>query len=227
MPVALVEVAEGVVMRLVAALVGDLEQMMREETEIGARAVTLGTRQAVDALKGALRAQTVSAFGSQRLALTWRGESYPKGADYSLGAAGVVFSKAPHIVEAFNLAAPIRSRNGFWLAIPSPDAMKMRGPRGQRPTPASIEARLGVALQFVYRPGKSALLVANLRRRTGQRGGFAKPSATAITKGTVEGVVLFYLVPVVQLRKRFDLDASYDRALDDMVRNIVTEWQKK
>ena len=45
--------------------------------------------------------------------------------------------KATPDIEAFNLAAPIRARNGFWLAIPSPDAMKMRGPRGQRPTPAS------------------------------------------------------------------------------------------
>lgn len=215
-------------MRLVAALVGDLEEVMREETELGARAVTLGTHQAVDALKAALRAQTVAAFGSQRLALTWRSATYPEGADYSLGAAGHVWSKAPHIIEAFNLAAPIRARNGFWLAIPSPDAMQMRGllPRGKRPTPALMEERLGVKLQLVYRPGKSSLLVANLRRRTGQRGGFAKPSATAIRKGDVEGVVLFFLVPMVRVRKRFDLDASYDRALDDMVRNIVTEWQK-
>lgn len=207
-------------MRLVAALVGDLEEVMRDELEIGARAVTAGTQKTVDIVKNVLRAETMAAFGSDRMAKTWRGEVWPKGKT-SLGAAGVIFSKAPHIIEAFSRTTTIRSKGGFFLAIPSPEAMAMRGSRGERPTPDVVERRMGIKLQFVYRPGASSLLVADLRRRTGKRGGFAAPSAR--TRKT-ESVVMFFLVPFVRLKQVFDLDRTEDRALDDLVQHIMAEW---
>lgn len=213
-------------MRIEAALIGNLEEEMKGELERGAKAVTLGTRSTVDQLKAVLRAQTLTAFGSQRLAnAAWRSEVYPKG-QTSLGAAGVLFSKAPHIVDAFSQSTTIRSSSGFWLAIPSPEALKMRGPRGQRPTPDSVEQRLGLKLQFVYRPGKASLLVANLRERRGKRGGFAAPSAAAVKRGDVSSVVLFFLVPLVRLKQVFDLDRSYEQAGDDLVNKIVEEWNR-
>lgn len=213
-------------MRIEAALVGNLEAEMKAELQRGERAVTLGTRSTIDHLKATLRAQTLTAFGSQRLAnAAWRSEVYPKG-QASLGAAGVLYSKAPHIVEAFSQTTTIRSKSGFFLAIPSPEAMKMRGPRGQRPTPDSLEQRLGLKLQFVYRPGKASLLVANLRERRGKRGGFAAPSAAATKRGDVQSVVLFFLVPMVRLKQVFDLDRAYERAGDDLVNKIVEEWNR-
>lgn len=210
-------------MRLSAALVGNLEEVMAAELAEGAQAVTAGTRSTVDWLKSSLRAATVSAFGSERLAKTWQSNVYPRG-KASLGSAGVVFSKAPHIVEAFSAATTIRSRSGFFLAIPSPEAMSMRGSRGERPTPDVVERRLGVKLQFVYRASGASLLVADLRRRTGKRGGFAAPTDASRRRGNVESVVMFFLVPFVRLKQVFDLDTTYSRALDELVSNILREW---
>lgn len=210
-------------MRLVAALTGDLAKVMREEVELGAHASTVGVRDTVEQVKLALRAETMVAFGSQPLANTWRGVSFPKGGKESLGAAGTVFSKAPHIIEAFSAATTIRSSSGFFLAIPSPEAMAMRGSRRERPTPDVIERRLGIKLQFVYRANGASLLVADLRRRTGKRGGFAAPSART---RTTEIVVLFFLVPFVRLKQVFDMGATEDRALDDLARNILEVWNR-
>lgn len=98
----------------------------------------------------------------------------------------------------------------------------------QRPTPKLVEERLGIKLRFVYRAGKSSLLVAEqVRRKTGKRKGFAKGSETAIKKGTTESVVMFFLVPQVTLRKRIDLEAEYAQAADDMVREIIAQWSPK
>lgn len=207
-------------MRLVAAIVGSLDQVVRDELATSAEAITSGTSRTVDAVMNALRVETLAAFGSDRLAKTWRGEVWPKGRA-SMGAAGIVFSKAPHIIEAFSATTTIRSRSGFFLAIPSPEAMAMRGSRGERPTPDAVERRMKIKLQFVYRSGASSLLVADLRRRTGKRGGFSAP--TARTR-TTESVVMFFLVPFVRLKQVFNLDRTEDRALDDLVRNILTEW---
>lgn len=212
-------------MRLEAALVGNLKQVMADELRDGAAAVTLGTRHTTDALKNRLRAMVVAAFGSERLAKTWRGDTFPRGAQTSLGAAGTVYSKAPHIIEAFSKPTTLRNKDGFYLAIPSKEALAMRV-GNKRPTPHEIEQRLGIKLQFVYRPGKAGLLVADLRRRTGKRGGFAAPSATATRKGNTESVVMFFLVKIVRLKQRFDLEAEYNRALDELVANIMTEWNR-
>lgn len=207
-------------MRLEAALLGNLDEVMRDELATGARSVTVGTSRTVETVKNALRAETMAAFGSDRMAKTWRGEVWPKGKQ-SLGAAGVIFSKAPHIIEAFSKTTTIRSKSGFFLAIPSPEALAMRGSRGERPTPDVVERRMGIKLQFVYRAGTSSLLVANLRVKGGKRGGFAAPAANSRRTASV---VMFFLVPFVRLRQVFDMERTEARALDDLVRNILTEW---
>lgn len=211
-------------MRLAAALIGNLDKLMREEVELGAHASTVGVRDTVEQVKLALRAETMAAFGSQPLANTWRGVSFPKGGKESLGAAGTVYSKAPHIIEAFSATTTIQSSSGFFLAIPSPEAMAMRGSRRERPTPDVIERRLGIKLQFVYRANGASLLVADLRRRTGKRGGFAVSSASR--RSATESVVLFFLVPFVRLKQVFDMGATEDRALDDLARNILEVWNR-
>ena len=77
----------------------------------------------------------------------------------SLNAAAVVWSKAPVIVGAHNAGPLIRSRNGFWLAIPTPAAGKALG--GRRITPGGWERRSGLRLRFVYRRTGPSLLVAD------------------------------------------------------------------
>lgn len=120
-------------MKLVAALTGNLDQMLADEVRIAEQAVTHSIREATDGLKTELRSQITGAGLGQRLANTWRGEVYPKG-QLSIKAAGLVYSRAPVIVGAHDQGATIRSKDGFWLAIPLPAAGK--GPRGKRMTPA-------------------------------------------------------------------------------------------
>lgn len=210
-------------MQIVAAAFGNLDKVMADELQRAEEASSAGVSVTVEALKARLRAIIMQVFGSQRLANAWRSKVYPPPPKVSLGAAGTVFSNAPHIIEAFSAATTIRSASGFFLAIPSPEALTMRGSRNERPTPDSIEKRLGKRLQFVYRPGAASLLVADLRRRTGKRGGFAAP--TGKTRKT-ESVVLFFLVPFAQLRKAIDIDGQYERALDELATNILTEWNR-
>ena len=114
-------------MKLMAALTGNLDQMLADEVRIAEQAVTHSIREATDGLKTELRSQITGAGLGQRLANTWRGEVYPKG-QMSIKAAGLVYSRAPVIVGAHDQGATIRSKDGFWLAIPLPAAGK--GPRG-------------------------------------------------------------------------------------------------
>jgi len=79
-------------MRLKAALEGNLEEYMEEHYRSGAEAVTNGIRQATDGLKTTMRNQIKAASLGNRLANTWRGDTYPK-SKKSISAAGVVYTK--------------------------------------------------------------------------------------------------------------------------------------
>ena len=91
--------------RLVAALSGNLQELMAAELKAARHAVTTGVRDATDGLKSELRGQITSAGLGARLANTWRGEVYPKGRE-SLGAAGLVYSRAPVAVSYTHLTLP-------------------------------------------------------------------------------------------------------------------------
>ena len=132
-------------MKLVAALTGNLDQILADEVRIAEQAVTHSIREATDGLKTELRSQITGAGLGQRLANTWRGEVYPKG-QMSIKAAGLVYSRAPVIVGAHDQGATIRSKDGFWLAIPTPAAGKSA--RGGRITPGEWERRTGLRLRF-------------------------------------------------------------------------------
>ncbi|KQT50333.1 hypothetical protein ASG47_19715 [Devosia sp. Leaf420] len=211
-------------MRLGAALTGNLETFMAVELENGAKAVTSGTHKALNDLKMRLRQQTLNAFGSQGLANTWRSHAFPK-TGASLGAAGVLVSKAPHIIDSFDAATVIRSKDGFFLAIPSPDCPK--GSKFEPITPSNFpEDRFG-RLRFVYRPGKTSLLVVDgVKRTSAGRVGrqMARNKAGGFKQGAVS-VVMFFLVPYVRMKKAFNLAQDYDRAAAEMVRNILEAWE--
>jgi len=112
----------------------------------------------------------------------------------------------------------IRSKAGFWLAIPLPAAGKGRG--GARLTPGEWERRRGMRLRFVYRRRGPSLLVAD--GRLNARGlGLASRSKTGRGRATVP---MFLLMPQVRLRKRLDLDRDVERALDRVPGLIVANW---
>jgi hypothetical protein len=109
-----------------------------------------------------LRGQITGAGLGTRLANTWRGDVYPKGQP-SIGAAGFVWSKAPGLVRMYAEGAVIRSKQGLFLAIPTPAAGQF-GDNRQKITPGAWERIHGMWLRFVYRRGSPSLLVADNAR---------------------------------------------------------------
>ena len=204
-------------MRLQLDITPDLAAMMAAEIKAGERAVTTATREAGNNVKSAWRAQITGAGLGQRLARTIRSEQFPKGRP-SLSAAAVVWSRAPVIIGAHDSGPLIRSRDGFWLAIPTPAAGKST--RGGRVTPGEWERRSGLRLRFVYRRTGPSLLVAEGRLN-------ARGRAVASRSRTGRGVTtvpIFLLVPQVQLRKRLDVARDAARAQDALPGAIVANW---
>jgi hypothetical protein len=214
-------------MRLLAALSGELDKIMADELKGAERAVTTGVRQATEGLKTDLRTQITAAGMGQRLAKTWRGEVYPKG-QLSLSAAGLVFSRAPTIVSAHDRGVTIRSKDGFWLAIPLPAAG--RGRRGKQLTPGEWERMRGQRLRFVYRRGKPSLLVAEQQRaRQGKRGGafgkFSRASDSALRSGRgLASVPMFLLVPQVTLNKKLDVAQAGQHWVNRLPSLVTQAW---
>lgn len=207
---------------------GDLPAFYRAEIEKGKVATTRAIHGAGDDLKKRWRAQIRGAGLGDRLANTIRGEAYPKGA-VSFRPAATVYAKAPHIVSAHADGATIRSKDGFWLAIPLPAAGKAAG--GRRMTPLQWERQNGAPLRFVYRQGRSALLVADdARLRTGRRlgGTAARKGGRRRRDGILTGaqtIPVFVLVPQVRLQKRFDLDRETEMVTATLAQRIVTGWR--
>lgn len=204
-------------MKLKLDITPDLVAAMAAEVKAGEKAVTAAMREAGTGLKTAWRGQITGAGLGRRLANTIRSQTYPKAGE-SLDAAALVWSKAPVIVGAHDTGPLIRSKNGFWLAIPTPAAGKSL--RGGRITPGELERRRGLRLRFVYRRAGPSLLVAEGRLNT-------KGSAVASRSKTGRGlttVPIFLLVPQVKLRKRLDLARDAERAIEGMPGRIVANW---
>ena len=113
----------------------------------------------------------------------------------------------------------IKSKSGFWLAIPTPSAPK-RGVGGKRINPSNFpEHRFG-PLRFVYRCGRPSLLVVDEVRinKSGRVGRRAKGGAFTKTGRMKQGmttVVMFIMVPQVRLPKRLD------------VKKAAEKWEKR
>jgi hypothetical protein len=195
----------------------DLVALMAAEIAAGERAVTAAMRGAGTGLKTAWRGQITGAGLGQRLANSIRAQVYPSNRP-SLNAAALVWSKAPVIVGAHDTGPLIRSRNGFWLAIPTPAAG--RGFRGGKITPGEWERRTGLRLRFVYRRSGASLLVAESRIDSRGR---ARASHSKTGRG-VATVPIFLLAPQVRLPKRLDLARDAERAHDSVPGLIVANW---
>jgi hypothetical protein len=204
-------------MKLKLDITPDLVAAMAAEVKAGEKAVTAAMREAGTGLKTAWRGQITGAGLGRRLANSIRSLTYPKAGE-SLNAAALVWSKAPVIVGAHDTGPLIRSRDGFWLAIPLPAAGKSL--RGGRITPGEWERRTGLRLRFIYRRRGPSLLVAEGRLNT-------KGRAVASRSKTGRGLVtapIFLLVPQVKLPKRLDLARDAERAHDSLPGLIVANW---
>ncbi len=195
----------------------DIVALMVAEIAAGERAVTSAMRQAGTDLKSDWRGQITGAGLGARLGNSIRLASYPRSGE-SLNAAALVWSKAPVIIGAHDTGPLIRSKTGFWLAIPTPAAGKST--RGGRITPGEWERRTGLRLRFVYRRSGPSFLVAEGRLNSKGRA-VASKSKTGRGMATVP---IFLLVPQVKLRKRLDLARDAERAVDSVPGLIVATW---
>jgi hypothetical protein len=203
--------------KLDLSVTGDIVNVMRAEILAGEKAVTVAMRAASTNLKSDWRAQITRARLGQRLANTIRSKTYPAAGE-SLEAAALIWSNAPQIIGAHDTGPLIRSKDGYWLAIPTPAAGK--GTRGKALTPGEWERRRGLRLRFVYRRGGPSLLVAD--GRLNSRGlGVASRSKTGRGQSTVP---IFLLVPQVKLAKRLSLARDAERAQAAIPGLIVANW---
>ena len=207
-------------MRLKLDIDPDIVAMMAAEVAAGERAVTAAMREAGTGLKTAWRTQITGAGLGRRLANSIRNQNFPRSGE-SLDAAALVWSKAPVIVGAHDTGPLIRSKNGFWLTIPTAAAGKSR--RGGGITPGEWESRTGLRLRFIYRRSGPSLLVAVGRLN---KGGRAVASRSKTGRGKVTAPI-FLLVPQVKLPKRLDLARDADRALDGVPGLIVANWLER
>jgi Family of unknown function (DUF6441) len=166
--------------------------------------------------------------GSARLANTWRGEVYPKG-QQSIGAAGYVWSKAPGIVRLYAEGALIRSKQGLFLAIPTPAAGRF-GDARRKITPGAWERIHGLRLRFVYRRGRPSLLVADNARLT-KRGravaNIGRSRGAVFTRLSGRTTIpLFILVPQVTVRRRLDVDGAVQKWIAALPHVVVRHWQR-
>jgi hypothetical protein len=200
----------------------DLGKALAGTEQVIESAVTSGMRDATTGLKEALRQDVVSSGLGERLSRTWRGKTYPETGS-SMEAAAFVWSKAPKLIDAFDRGVVIRSKNGFWLAIPTAAAGSTgvgANGRSARITPGGWERRTGMRLRFVYRRGQPSLLVAdNARINTKGR---AAPNRRKTGQATA---VIFLLVPQVSLRKRLDIDAAARTWAGRLPSLIARHWR--
>lgn len=204
-------------MKLKLEISPDLVALMRAEIAAGEKAVSAAMRAAGTDLKSAWRGQITGAGLGTKLGNSIRLATYPKASD-SLNAAALIWSNAPVIIGAHEAGPLIRSKDGFWLAIPTPAAGKST--RGGRITPGEWERRTGLRLRFIYRRQGPSLLVAEGRLNSKGR---AVASKSKTGRG-VATVPIFLLVPQVRLRKRLDLARDAERAAEGVPGMIVAKW---
>jgi len=203
----------------------DLQAALHREYLAGEKAVSLAMDRAGRAVKRDWRGQIRGAGLGRRLANTIRAKRYPEGTA-SMDAAAFIWSNAPEIVGAHDRGALIRSKDGFWLAIPVDRiAKRMRGPRGARITPHIWEERTGRRLRFVYRRGRHPLLVDDgtaRQRRTSDPLGFTA-SRRRFRKNVT--IPIFILVPQVKLPRRLDLARGAEAVARTVPAAIVSSWR--
>ncbi|TCP30696.1 DUF6441 family protein [Sphingomonas sp. BK235] len=205
-------------MKLVDGIEGDIARAATEAMFVTA----LSTRDE-------LRDQTRSVGLGDRMPDTWTARAYPDGEKNSINPAGLVWSRAPDIMDAFTRGATIRPIGGaqfLWIPTANVPRARTRSGRirgnGQRPqrlasgaiTPEECESRFNT--DFVMRRGRAGRLLAFMDLVAGRarRGGSNVRAATRrrVAAGREPKLTLmFVLTRSVTMPKLFDLDASAGR----------------
>lgn len=235
----------------IGAVVGDVRRLLQAEVRAGERAATRAVREETETLKRELRGQVASAFGTKGtgIANAWRSAVYPR-SGVSLRPAGLVWSKTPVVIDAFERGALIRAKSSKFLAIPTgfnaARGRRGRGERGMRVTPARMAAS-GQAFLRPFRSGRGFVWCLPLHGAsgTGRTGGRRKRGRTLLFAGGIaevgtanrkgreawargmleKGMVpMFLLLPQVKLAKRLDVAGAAARAGGRVPRRFVAHW---
>jgi hypothetical protein len=183
-----------------SAAMDGLGAVLQSESNRVSDAIGASLKDATDGLKTDLRQQTADVLGT-RVSQTWRSRFYPNAND-SRGPAGLVWSKAPRILD-FWTADRVVTPLGAAFAIPVNPVIQRRG---RKATIAEVERRFG-KLEAVRLPSGNIGLFAVLGR--GGSGRAARVKGRVARKG--ERVLMFVLVRTLRSRKLIDLDAAAAR----------------
>ncbi len=235
-------------MRL-TAIVGDLRQVLAAEVRAGERAAMSAVRAETQQVQQELRRQVTTSLGgnARGIANAWRTQVYPR-TGQSLRPAGLVWTKVPAIIDAFERGAVIRAKGGRkFLAIPTgfnaARGRRGRGEKGMRVTPTQMVAS-GQAFIRPFKSGRGFVWCLPLRagERTGRRrrtrliaGGVAeigtanRKGREAWARGMLErGIVpMFLLLPQVALTKRLDVKGAAERGLRRLPGRFVAAWERQ
>ena len=216
-------------MRAVAKFISDVSKELKRDIKRRGVAQAEGLRAAARGLEKDLETASLGG-GLGRLSRAWASAAYPRKGVGSLSASAEVFVKGgqhtQEAMHAFSHGATVRAKNGLWLLIPTENAPKVGVGRDRDKRLQAAENRYG-KLRFVYRRGKPSLLVAdNVRARGGKRGGFARASVKATANGTVATIVVFILVPMARLRKRFSIPPLEAKWRNQIPALIAQEYQR-
>jgi hypothetical protein len=229
--------------------VAAFKALMTGEIARTRRGVTRAVQGAGAELQARLRADTQAAGLGQGNVNAWRQRTWPKGRD-SLNAAGLVWSRAPLVVDGFNRGSLIRTRGGRFLAVPTGynrvdgrRRAKSEGREGRdhwagvRVKPAEMIAS---RLAFVRRTRRPDVLLWCLpvaeQRGTSRKG---RQTRKALAGGFLpvgarggarrddllqQGFVpMFLLMPATKLDKRLDLQGRAAEAEQDLQRRLISE----
>lgn len=219
-------------------LVADVKLGMRIGKDIknylsvSERASKIAVTAETTSLKNALREDIKRAGLGERLSKTWQSKVYPEGGKVSMDASGFIYSKAAHIIGAYDKGAVIRARNARYMAVPLPEAQKFFafGGRRRRITPEMFEKKFGYKLRFVKRPGKNPILVADGMRQS-KSGTMARIRANKATKNhgvrsnlsRRATIPLFVLIPQVTIKKRLDVKKHADQSIGKLSDRLYQE----
>ena len=233
-------------MRLAATILGDLRQVLAAEVRAGERAAMQAIRAETEQVKAELRRQVTDALGgnARGIANAWRSQVFPRSGQ-SLRPAGLVWTKVPNVIDAFERGAVIRAKGGRkFLAIPT-SLNRQGGRRGAKPrvTPAQMVSS-GQAFLRPFKSGRGFVWCLPLRQgeQTGRRrrtrliaGGLTeigtgnRKGREAWARGMLErGMVpMFLLLPQVALRKRLDVKGAAERGLRRLPGRFVQAWERE
>lgn len=230
-------------MKIRAQIVGDLRRVLAAEVRAGERAAMATMQAETKAVQEELRQQVRAAFGAKAsgVAGAWRTRVFPSGRT-SLRPAGLVWTKVPNIVDAFERGATIRPIGGSkFLTIPT-GFNRVGGRRGGKPrvTPAQMVASKKAFLR-PFKSGRGFLWCLPVQANAGAasrsaRRGLLAGGITTVATGKDRGrlrrkevlaqgfVPMFLLLRQVKLGKKFDLLGVALKSSKRLPGRFVSTW---